>query len=120
MSAQSATETPPPACEGASSVSQQLNSSMDSNTKSLESSTTTMSSSAACVTKTVPASGLSSTGTASMSGGSGSGTNSGSDAVVPMRQVAGQSDDDSGCALEEYTWVPPGLKPDQVSQEKNI
>lgn len=25
------------------------------------------------------------------------------------------SDDDSGCALEEYTWVPPGLKPDQVS-----
>jgi prickle len=25
-----------------------------------------------------------------------------------------QSDDDSGCALEEYTWVPPGLKPDQV------
>ncbi|XP_013404765.1 prickle-like protein 2 isoform X2 [Lingula anatina] len=26
------------------------------------------------------------------------------------------SDDDSGCALEEYTWVPPGLKPDQVHQ----
>jgi hypothetical protein len=26
-----------------------------------------------------------------------------------------QSDDDSGCALEEYTWVPPGLRPDQVS-----
>lgn len=25
------------------------------------------------------------------------------------------SDDDSGCALEEYTWVPPGLKPDQVT-----
>ena len=25
------------------------------------------------------------------------------------------SDDDSGCALEEYTWVPPGLKPDQVN-----
>ena len=24
------------------------------------------------------------------------------------------SDDDSGCALEEYTWVPPGLKPEQV------
>ncbi|CAD7013449.1 unnamed protein product [Ceratitis capitata] len=23
------------------------------------------------------------------------------------------SDDDSGCALEEYTWVPPGLRPDQ-------
>ncbi|EEB11918.1 prickle, putative [Pediculus humanus corporis] len=28
-----------------------------------------------------------------------------------------QSDDDSGCALEEYTWVPPGLRPDQ---EKNV
>lgn len=27
-----------------------------------------------------------------------------------------QSDDDSGCALEEYTWVPPGLRPDQVSK----
>ena len=26
-----------------------------------------------------------------------------------------QSDDDSGCALEEYTWVPPGLKPELVS-----
>ncbi|ODM94475.1 Protein prickle [Orchesella cincta] len=23
-------------------------------------------------------------------------------------------DSDSGCALEEYTWVPPGLKPEQV------
>jgi len=29
-----------------------------------------------------------------------------------------QSDDDSGCALEEYTLVPPGLKPDQVSKRK--
>uniref|UniRef100_A0A8C4QJD4 Prickle-like protein 3 n=1 Tax=Eptatretus burgeri TaxID=7764 RepID=A0A8C4QJD4_EPTBU len=26
------------------------------------------------------------------------------------------SDDDSGCVLEEYTWVPPGLKPEQVHQ----
>jgi len=26
------------------------------------------------------------------------------------------SDDDSGCALEEYTWVPAGLRPDQVSR----
>lgn len=24
------------------------------------------------------------------------------------------SDDDSGCASEEYAWVPPGLKPEQV------
>jgi hypothetical protein len=29
------------------------------------------------------------------------------------------SDDDSGCALEEYTWVPPGLKVDQVHQYFN-
>ena len=33
-------------------------------------------------------------------------------------KVAGHSDDDSGCALEEYTWVPPGLKPDQVGMDK--
>ncbi|KAK3101185.1 hypothetical protein FSP39_001608 [Pinctada imbricata] len=26
------------------------------------------------------------------------------------------SDDDSGCPLEEYVWVPPGLKPEQVHQ----
>jgi len=26
------------------------------------------------------------------------------------------SDDDSGCALEEYTWCPPGLKAEQVRQ----
>ncbi|XP_060516072.1 protein prickle-like isoform X2 [Cylas formicarius] len=32
--------------------------------------------------------------------------------VDPQRHS--QSDDDSGCALEEYTWVPPGLRPDQV------
>lgn len=25
------------------------------------------------------------------------------------------SDDDSGCALEEYVWVPPGLSPEQVT-----
>jgi len=25
------------------------------------------------------------------------------------------SDDDSGCALEEYAWVPPGLSPIQVT-----
>ena len=79
-----------------------LNSSMDSNTKSMESSSTTNA-------------GSSSAGTNSASG-----TGSGSDSV-PMRQVAhGQSDDDSGCALEEYTWVPPGLKPDQVSQTYKI
>lgn len=26
------------------------------------------------------------------------------------------SDDDSGCALEEYAWVPPGLSPEQVHE----
>ncbi|XP_055702861.1 protein prickle-like isoform X2 [Phlebotomus papatasi] len=38
--------------------------------------------------------------------------------LVPGHQLDvqrhSQSDDDSGCALEEYTWVPPGLRPDQV------
>lgn len=29
-------------------------------------------------------------------------------------QRQSQSDDDSGCALEEYSWVPPGLRPEQV------
>lgn len=29
-------------------------------------------------------------------------------------QRCSTSDDDSGCALEEYAWVPPGLRPDQV------
>lgn len=33
-------------------------------------------------------------------------------------QRQSQSDDDSGCALEEYTWVPHGLRPEQVSTEK--
>ncbi|XP_040834843.1 prickle-like protein 1 [Ochotona curzoniae] len=29
-------------------------------------------------------------------------------------QRSSASDDDSGCALEEYAWVPPGLRPEQV------
>ncbi|XP_063302996.1 prickle-like protein 1 [Pelobates fuscus] len=29
-------------------------------------------------------------------------------------QRSSTSDDDSGCAMEEYTWVPPGLRPEQV------
>ncbi|KAI2648670.1 Prickle-like protein 1 [Labeo rohita] len=28
-------------------------------------------------------------------------------------QRSSTSDDDSGCALEEYAWVPPGLRPEQ-------
>ncbi|XP_064488675.1 protein prickle-like isoform X2 [Ornithodoros turicata] len=40
---------------------------------------------------------------------------SGSPAVpLDPAQRQSHSDDDSGCALEEYTWVPPGLKPEQV------
>jgi len=27
------------------------------------------------------------------------------------------SDDDSGCALDEYAWVPPGLTAEQVSKD---
>lgn len=34
-------------------------------------------------------------------------------------QRQSQSDDDSGCALEEYTWVPSGLRPEQVSLSDN-
>ena len=37
----------------------------------------------------------------------------------PNPAGAGHSDDDSGCALEEYTWVPPGLKPDQVGNKRD-
>ena len=29
--------------------------------------------------------------------------------------LAASSDADSGCALDEYTWVPPGLTTQQVS-----
>ncbi|CAD6238660.1 GSCOCG00008507001-RA-CDS [Cotesia congregata] len=36
------------------------------------------------------------------------------DPLIHHHQRLSQSDDDSGCALEEYTWVPPGLRPDQV------
>ncbi|ETE58715.1 Prickle-like protein 1, partial [Ophiophagus hannah] len=34
-------------------------------------------------------------------------------------QRSSTSDDDSGCALEEYAWVPPGLRPDQVRANIN-
>lgn len=30
-------------------------------------------------------------------------------------QRSSTSDDDSGCVLEEYAWVPPGLRPEQVN-----
>ena len=35
--------------------------------------------------------------------------------LITDPQRHSQSDNDSGCALEEYTWVPPALKPEQVS-----
>ena len=48
-------------------------------------------------------------------------TSNGGQAPPPgTRQTLAHSDDDSGCALEEYTWVPPGLKPDQVSQTLHL
>ena len=49
-------------------------------------------------------------------------TSNGGQAPPPSgtRQTLAHSDDDSGCALEEYTWVPPGLKPDQVSQTLHL
>jgi len=51
------------------------------------------------------------------SGGQGSttsGGHNGSTSQTNGTRGTQQSDDDSGCALEEYTWIPPGLKPDQV------
>lgn len=33
-------------------------------------------------------------------------------------QRSSTSDDDSGCVLEEYAWVPPGLRPEQVSRRR--
>ena len=43
-----------------------------------------------------------------------SGARSGQGPASDINQRQSHSDDDSGCALEEYTWVPQGLKPDQV------
>ncbi|KAM9831979.1 prickle-like protein 1b [Neosynchiropus ocellatus] len=31
-------------------------------------------------------------------------------------QRGSMSDEDSGCSLEEYSWVPPGLRPEQVQK----
>lgn len=32
-----------------------------------------------------------------------------------QKHCGSASDNDSGCALEEYSWVPPGLRPEQVT-----
>jgi len=32
-----------------------------------------------------------------------------------QRQCGSTSDNDSGCALEEFAWVPPGVRIEQVS-----
>ena len=37
--------------------------------------------------------------------------------MVDVHQSSLASDDDSGCALEEYVWVPPGLNPEQVDNQ---
>lgn len=37
--------------------------------------------------------------------------------ITDMHQSNLASDDDSGCALDEYTWVPPGLNAEQVQLE---
>ncbi|KAK0168113.1 hypothetical protein PV327_001946 [Microctonus hyperodae] len=42
------------------------------------------------------------------------------DPLVHHHQRLSQSDDDSGCALEEYTWVPPGLRPDQLGGQRYV
>ena len=34
--------------------------------------------------------------------------------MVEFNRNSFVSDDDSGCALEEYCWVPVGLSPEQV------
>lgn len=36
-------------------------------------------------------------------------------AIMGIQRQSQSDDDDSGCAIaEEYTWIPPGLRPDQV------
>lgn len=41
---------------------------------------------------------------------------SNSNLISPSTRQMTSDDDDSGCPIEEYSWVPPGLKPDQVHQ----
>ncbi|CAF0852384.1 unnamed protein product [Brachionus calyciflorus] len=41
---------------------------------------------------------------------------SNSNLISPNTRQMTSDDDDSGCPIEEYSWVPPGLKPDQVHQ----
>ena len=53
------------------------------------------------------------------SGGNADSHKASQDNPANPKQAAGHSDDDSGCALEEYTWVPPGLKPDQVRSHRD-
>lgn len=37
-----------------------------------------------------------------------------------QRQCGSASDNDSGCALEEYAWVPPGLRPELVCSQPDM
>ncbi|KAL8609918.1 hypothetical protein ACOMHN_016393 [Nucella lapillus] len=50
-----------------------------------------------------------------MSAGPGGDTDRTLQRLMQDAQRNSTSDDDSGCPLEEYAWVPPGLKPEQVS-----
>ena len=49
-----------------------------------------------------------------MAGGVGGDTDRTLQRLMQDAQRNSTSDDDSGCPLEEYAWVPPGLKPEQV------
>ena len=40
--------------------------------------------------------------------------------AVQQHSRSSTSDDDSGCALEEYAWCPPGLKAEQVNQIERL
>ena len=55
-----------------------------------------------------------------MSGGPGGDTDRTLQRLMQDAQRNSTSDDDSGCPLEEYAWVPPGLKPEQVRWGKAV
>ena len=56
----------------------------------------------------------------SMTGGAGEQAERNINKLLHDFQRNSTSDDDSGCALEEYTWVPPGLRPEQVRVTYNL
>ncbi len=88
----------------------------DGNTGTVSTSSVNSSSMANGTTATTTS--TSTSGATGTTGSSSNGATAGN--PVPRQQASGQSDDDSGCALEEYTWVPPGLKPDQVGKASKL